>query len=105
MIDRFATHASIGIADRAKLVLLILKKIGIDRAGLHSILRSQALHNSCIRDSFRKIPLDMQSQSRSNTGESLYVGSVCELLLECSGRGGLEELTETGSCIGKTARR
>src|SRR5277367_5446312 len=105
MIDRMAAHPCVGIADRAKLVLLILKEIGIDRASQHSILRSQALHCSRIRDSFRKIPLDMQSQSRSDTGERVCLGGVSELLLKRSGRSGLQELAKTGSGVGKTPRR
>jgi hypothetical protein len=47
----------------------------------------------------------MQCYGRANSGEQVHLTSIAELLLGCSGRGWLNELSETSSSIRESPGR
>ena len=92
----------VGAADRAVLVGLVLKKIGVDRAGANAVLPLELLNRRDVIGARRQVPFDVEGERRVDAGEGVDLRGVGELLFD--GRRGrwLQELAEAGPGIGET---
>src|ERR1700722_13997692 len=105
MIDRFATDVHIWIAYRPKLVLLVLKQVGVDRSRAHSIFCYKAFHFWRIVHASRQVPKNMERHARCGAGQGSYLRCVRKFLFECSGRACLQKLAEPRARVCKSPGR
>ena len=68
------------IAQRTEFVLLVLKQIGIDRAGRDAIFALEAMHRFRIRHSIRQVPKDVQSKRWRDASQLVHLARVAEFL-------------------------
>jgi len=69
------------------------------------VLRGQSLHFGAIGNALGKVPQNMQRDGGTNARHAMHLAGIGKFLRRGSGRGGLQELAETGSGIGKAPRR
>ena len=101
MIEGALADRRIGIAHRSVLVFLVLKDVGIDRAGLHAVFLGQALHLGNILQPVGKVPLHMQRHGRASAGQGMHLPGVAELVFDRDCGRELNEFAETGPGVGK----
>src|SRR5689334_2409732 len=101
MLERRLPNRWIGISQRAMLINLILKNVGIDGAGTHAILLRQAANFSYAFEAFRKIPQYVQRNPRANTREPMHFTRVAEFFFSIGGRRQLQELPESRARVRK----
>ena len=83
-----------GIGERAELVLLVLKEVGIDGAGADSVAALEGLYFLDVGESVGQIPEDVEGHGGSDAGEAMDLGRVGKFLFDGGGGGGLGELAE-----------
>ena len=96
---------SVGVAEGAKLVFLILKEIGIDGTGADTETALEVMNLGDILNSIGQIPQDVQGECGRGAGEAMDFGSIAEFLFERGGGGRLDEFSETRAGICKSPRR
>ena len=89
------------IAERAVLVLLVLKEIGIDGAGAHAETLFKPLHFGDVGLAIRQIPKHMQRQCGRCSGQAQHFSSVAEFFFKRGGGSGLHKLAEARAGVGK----
>src|ERR1700727_2448753 len=87
-IERSTCSTDFGIwtAERSKFVFLVLKKVGIDRPSLNSILLYQPFHFGHIIQSSREIPQHVQGKRRRNASQRENLGRIGELFFQRGSR-------------------
>ena len=94
-------HFAVRVAERSVFVLLVLKKIGINRAWHHAVPAGKVLYLIRVPNSLRKIPQNMERYSRTDAGDLMDESGVAEFLLRCGGCCWLDEFSETSAGIGE----
>src|SRR5581483_2543647 len=95
----------LGVSKGSVLVFLILKKVGIDRAGGDATSSGKPLDLFGAFYAVRTVPQDMQRDSRAYTGEQMHLTCVTELLFGSSCRRRLDKFSKTCARICKAPRR
>ena len=102
VLERARSHGRIRIPERPVFVFLVLKKVGIDRAGPHAVVRREFLNLLYTFDPARKIPQNVQCDCGTGSGQLVDLAGITELLFRGGSGSGLDELAETRSGVGKT---
>ena len=82
VLESALANVRIGIAQRSKLVFLVLKEVGINRARAHAVVALQFAHRAHIRQPVGQIPQHMQRQRRRHAGEPVHFGCIGKLLFD-----------------------
>jgi hypothetical protein len=91
-----------GVAEGTVLVLLVLKEVGVDGAGMNAEAAFQLLDLGNVVDAVGQIPEHMQGEGGSDAGEAVDFGRVGELFLDRGGGGGLHELSKASAGVGES---
>ena len=103
--DSPAPHSLVRTAKRAKLIFLVLKKVGIDRAGVNAIPVYEPLDRRDVGLAVRQVPQHVKRHGWSDPGQRFYLCSIGKFFLESSRRARLDELAEPGTGVGESPGR
>ena len=101
MRDCFLTHFFIGVTNRAKLIIRILKDIRINSTNAHAIGFSHGTNNRPIGCG---IPRNMQCYTRTNAGIFLHLSRISKFFVNDFRRPRLTKRTKTRAAISQAPR-
>src|SRR5580693_4431034 len=101
MIDGNFANRGIGIAERAVLILLVLKNVWIYCAGANAISARKLVHFADAFNSFGQVPQNVQRYARARSGNSVNLSSVTEFFFDGGSCRKLNEFSEARSSVGE----
>src|ERR1700677_5023239 len=105
VLERVFAHLLVRVAKGSVFVLLVLKKIGINRAGPNPVAAGKVLDLIRVPNSLRKIPQNMERYSGTDAGDLMDESGIAEFLFRCSGCCRLDKFSETSAGICEAPRR